>query len=87
MTVKSFKTFLENKDDPCWDGYTQLGMKKKGGKEVPNCVKEEDTEYQKFFKKALAKFDVKEPDELTGEKKKEFFDYVDANWDAKNETD
>lgn len=25
-------------DDPCWDGYTQVGMKKKGGKEVPNCV-------------------------------------------------
>ena len=25
-------------EDPCWKGYTQVGMKKKGGKEVPNCV-------------------------------------------------
>lgn len=28
-------------DDPCWKGYTQYGMKKKDGKEVPNCIKEE----------------------------------------------
>jgi hypothetical protein len=26
----------ENK--PCWSGYEQIGMKKKNGKEVPNCV-------------------------------------------------
>lgn len=25
-------------DDPCWDGYEQVGMKKKNGREVPNCV-------------------------------------------------
>lgn len=25
-------------DDPCWDGYQQVEMKKKNGKEVPNCV-------------------------------------------------
>ena len=24
--------------DPCWTGYKQVGMKKKGGKQVPNCV-------------------------------------------------
>ena len=24
--------------DPCWKGYKQVGMKKKDGKEVPNCV-------------------------------------------------
>ena len=29
-----------NDNDPCWDGYTQLGMKEKKGKEVPNCVPE-----------------------------------------------
>ena len=23
---------------PCWDGYKQLGMKDKNGKQVPNCV-------------------------------------------------
>ena len=26
----------------CWDGYTAKGTKKKNGKEVPNCVKEEE---------------------------------------------
>ena len=30
--------FLED----CWDGYKQVGMKKKGGKQVPNCVPEEN---------------------------------------------
>ena len=25
-------------DDPCWTGYHMVGTKKKGGKEVPNCV-------------------------------------------------
>jgi len=28
--------------DSCWDGYKAKGTKKKGGKEVPNCVKEEE---------------------------------------------
>jgi len=25
---------------PCWEGYKQVGTKKKGGKTVPNCVPE-----------------------------------------------
>jgi hypothetical protein len=25
--------------DACWKGYTAIGMKKKGGRKVPNCVK------------------------------------------------
>ena len=29
---------LEEKDDPCWDGYEMVGTKMKDGKEVPNCV-------------------------------------------------
>ena len=29
-------------NEKCWDGHTQKGMKKKGKKVVPNCVKEED---------------------------------------------
>jgi hypothetical protein len=33
-------TLPEAKNDPCWVGYKQVGMKKKGGKMVPNCVKE-----------------------------------------------
>jgi hypothetical protein len=29
-----------NEASPCWDGYKQIGMKNKGGRQVPNCVKE-----------------------------------------------
>ena len=25
-------------NDPCWEGYEMIGMKKKGGRTVPNCV-------------------------------------------------
>ena len=28
----------------CWDGYKAKGTKTKGGKQVPNCVKEEELE-------------------------------------------
>ncbi len=28
--------------EKCWDGYSQQGMKKKGDRMVPNCVKKED---------------------------------------------
>jgi hypothetical protein len=31
----------------CWKGYKAKGTKKKGGKEVPNCVKEDDFHHQK----------------------------------------
>lgn len=34
----SFKDFLEEAKDPCWKGYEMIGMKKKNGKKVPNCV-------------------------------------------------
>ena len=33
-----------SEDDPCWKDYKQVGMKKKNGKEVPNCVPKEDVE-------------------------------------------
>ena len=28
----------KKKDDPCWEGYEQRGMKMKNGKKVPNCI-------------------------------------------------
>lgn len=36
---------IEEDDDPCWDNYQMVGMKKKDGKEVPNCVPEGVEEY------------------------------------------
>ena len=28
----------KTKKSPCWKGYMMVGMKKKGGRNVPNCV-------------------------------------------------
>ena len=51
--------------------------------------KEEESDKQKkykaFFQKALKKFGVKSPAELEGDKKKEFFDYVDKNYKSDDE--
>ena len=43
--------------------------------------------YQKFFNAALKKYGVSSPDDLEDEKKKEFYDFVDANWEGDNESD
>lgn len=32
---------MEYIDEACWDGYQKRGMKNKGGRQVPNCVKVE----------------------------------------------
>ncbi len=32
---------LVKEDSPCWKGYKQVGMKNKGGRQVPNCVPNE----------------------------------------------
>lgn len=56
------------------------------GEEVDE-MSDKQKKYQAFFNKALKKFGVKSPDELEGKKKKEFFDYVDANYEADNESD
>ena len=37
--TKQFKKMFD--EDPCWDTHVQKGMKKKGGKMVPNCVPKE----------------------------------------------
>ena len=37
------KKLPEEKKDPCWDTHKQVGMKKKNGRMVPNCVPKEET--------------------------------------------
>ena len=44
-------------------------------------------EYEEFFQSAMKKFGISSPDELEDDKKKEFFNYVDKNYSAKNEKD
>ena len=48
-----------------------------------SAIKEGD--YEEFFQKAMKKFGISSPDELEDDKKKEFFNYVDRNYQAKNE--
>ena len=55
--------------------------------EISKEESEKQKKYQAFFAKALKKFGVKSPNELEGDKKKEFFDYVDANYEADKESD
>ena len=42
MTMEEYQQYIEDKFEECWKGYSARGMKKKGGKMVPNCVKEEE---------------------------------------------
>jgi len=41
--------------------------------------------YDKFFRAALRKFDAEDPGDLSKEKRKEFFNYVDKNWKGDKE--
>ena len=49
-------------------------------------VKENDGKYQAFFKGAMKKFGVSSPDDLDDDKKKAFYNYIDKNYSAKNES-
>jgi len=50
--------WINNLNEKCWDGYKQVGMKKKGKNVVPNCVKEEtksgDSSLRDWFAKSRA---------------------------------
>ena len=63
-----------------------LGRYYEIGEQVTEVEGDKD-EYQKFFRGALKKFGVSEPDKLPDEKKKAFYNYVDANWKGDNESD
>ena len=53
--------YVEEKDDPCWKGYTQVGMKKKGGREVPNCVPSKGVPKAKGYKEEVENIEEKAP--------------------------
>ena len=62
--------------------------KKKWSSVYPMLQAEGDKEkYQAFMRAALKKFGVESPAELSKEKKKEFFDYVDKNYVGDHEKD
>ena len=63
INARDLVKMVQEDDDPCWDGYKQVGMKKKNGKMVPNCVQEDVSQKQlddleKFADRLLAKFKI-----------------------------
>ena len=83
----AFKKMLDAKDK----AEDKDSKKEAKEEETPTGPTDEETEkqkkYQAFFAKALKKFGVKSPAELEGDKKKEFFDYIDANYEAEDEVE
>jgi|TARA_R100001079_G_C4417210_1_gene138131 hypothetical protein len=51
------KDLIFEKRGPCWKGYSQIGMKKKGNKMVPNCVKNEQKISEKYKTPKMSKKD------------------------------
>jgi len=39
---KGINLLAESGDDPCWSGYTQYGTKDVDGRQVPNCIPDEN---------------------------------------------
>lgn len=51
VSKKTTDQDAEQLDEKCWDGYKQVGMKKKGKKMVPNCVPTESVNEISDFKR------------------------------------
>ena len=67
--------------NPAQQAAIAIAKKEKG-------IKEDSSEdYKEFFKAALKKFGVSSPGELEGDKEKQFYNYVDANWKGKDESE
>ena len=45
--TEEFDDYVENILEACWKNYVQVGMKKKNGKEVPNCVPNKNKKIKK----------------------------------------
>ena len=55
LNVESLKQARKNVGaDKCWDGYKAKGTKKKGGKVVPNCVKETTSDWRSEVEEGAA---------------------------------
>jgi hypothetical protein len=87
MAEKKYIGKPGKQDDPCWKGYEMVGMKKKGGRQVPNCVPEATDIIAKakaaVAKKAGAKLkmdpDTGTPDHFTAaQRRKKGLDEVDS---------
>ena len=79
LLLQKGRLMAKNKSTAMIDKEISKEMKKLG-------IKESKDEYEKFFNSALKKFKIDSPADLkTDAKKKEFFNYVDKNYNAKEE--
>ena len=79
FTVKNINPFGESTDEldeesfdeACWTGYKQVGMKKKGNKQVPNCVPEEleEGKFTKIHNLLIQKGRMQQAKDKQGEKR------------------
>jgi len=67
--IKEEFNAMNEKKDPCWSGYTMVGMKKKGGRDVPNCVPAGGVTKAKGFKEDIDEINEKKGPCWTGYKK------------------
>lgn len=51
--IKLKDIIINEMNNPCWKGYKPIGMKKKDGRTVPNCVKTEELEITLESKDAM----------------------------------
>ena len=56
-------------------------------KESKDMMFREGDDYKQFFNKAMKKFSISSPKDLKPEDEKDFYNYVDRNYKAKNEKD
>ena len=68
------------------DEVSSEGKSYRDGEELEADTVQEGS-YEAFFKSALEKWGVSEPDQLDDEEKSKFFNYIDANWSGENESD
>ena len=70
FTGEEVEAVAEGDGDPCWDTHKQVGMKKKGGKMVPNCVPKTKTESFSSWRTDLSEVMTDEMDDKPIKEKK-----------------
>lgn len=81
LLLQKGRLMAKNQSTAMIDKEIKKEMQKLGIKEETG----DKEKYEKFFKAALKKFGADSPADLDGEKKKEFFNYIDKNYKGDHE--
>ena len=85
--MKTFSEFINEELNTSKEKVEVVETKEVDTKEVVVEIEGDKAEYEAFFLKKLKKYGVEEPDELSDEDKKKFFDEIDKEWEGDNEED